>query len=242
MLVSKLANNAKGFTILELMIATVVFSVLLLGAATMLVQIGRLYYKGVVTSRTQEATRTVTDDIGRSLQFGSNDVVIPAADLTVNTPAGNVAVKAFCIGSTRYSYIINGQVSSAVEAYEPGDNQEQRVRHGLWRDSKADNACTPLNILADNPQLPGNTGDSEGREMLGEGMRLYKLAPPRKLGDTEDSGLVSFSVGIVYGADDGVIDFTDGLDNPRCFGAALGAQWCAVSALETTVFRRINGS
>ncbi len=246
----KLRSQDSGFTVLELMISTVVFSVLLIGAATMLVQIGRLFYKGVVSSRTQEVTRNITDDISRTLQFGgetprvpANDLSTPAVDesaLKVSTPKGDVTINAFCIGSTRYSYIIDGQVNSSGSygLYDP-TNHQNYVPHGLWRDEYAPGSvdCSPLNIL-DASAVQVSIETSKGREMLGEGMRLYSFGVP-----TQNGSLSTLEVGVAYGQDDEILDFTDfdnGIPNVRCTGVGLGSQWCATSKLKTTVFRRIN--
>lgn len=229
----KMRNSQSGFTILELMISTVIFSVLLLGAASLLVQIGRMYYKGVVSSRTQDTTRTIADDISRTLQFGGEKIVKDSPSyIDVTTPRGTVRIHAFCIGKVRYSYIIDGQVSGEVTTYEPGDRRQNFVPHALWRDeSEAPVDCAPRNILTD-------TDDSNGREMLGEGMRLFQFSAPT---DNELTGLASFRIGVVYGRDSDLIEFTNtsGVINARCRGASLGGQWCATSLLETTVFRRI---
>lgn len=230
--------NQRGFTILELMIATVIFSVLLLGAATLLVQIGRLYYKGVVSSRTQETVRNVTDDIGRTLQFSGEAITRHnPAFRDVATPNGSVRIHSFCVGSTRYSYILDGQVSSTVSTYEPGENRQNFVPHGLWRDQDPDvnsSNCEPKDLLDADVIRASN-----GREMLGENMRLYRFMQPQ---DNED-GLASYAVGVVFGQDDELIAFTDTdgqISGARCRGAGLGAQWCATSELQTTVFRRID--
>lgn len=232
----KKLNSQAGFTILELMIATVVFSVMLMGAATMLVQIGRLYYKGVVTSRTQETVRTITDDIGRTLQFSGEQI-------TVNDPAfvelsvGGVTkrIYAFCIGDVRYSYSLDTQVSGSVDAYTPGGSRENFSRRALWRDEgRGQASCPPVNIYDD-----AEVAATDGREMLGEGMRLFQLARPT---DDQDTGLSRFAVGVVYGLDDELIVFSDAdgeITGATCRGVGLGAQWCATSQLETTVFRRI---
>ena len=230
--------NQRGFTILELMIATVVFSVLLMGAATLLVQIGRLYYKGIVNSRTQETVRNITDDIGRTLQF-SGEAITRSNQPYRDFPTANGAVRvySFCIGSTRYSYILDGQVSSTVNTYVPGENRQNFVPHAMWRDQDPDvtsSNCEPKNIIDS-----GVISASGGREMLGENMRLYRLVPPS---DTDDN-LASFAVGVVFGQDDGLITFTDTdgqISGARCRGSGIGAQWCATSELQTTVFRRID--
>ncbi|MCA9344872.1 prepilin-type N-terminal cleavage/methylation domain-containing protein [Candidatus Saccharibacteria bacterium] len=86
-----------GFTILELMIATTVFSVVLLLCTYGLIEIGRNYYKGAAVARTQNATRAALDDISQSIQYGAADplfdegnTVIPGID------------RAICIGSKKY--------------------------------------------------------------------------------------------------------------------------------------------
>ncbi len=235
---SNTRKDQSGFTILELMIATVVFSVLLLLAASMLVQIGRLYYKGVVSSRTQETTRTITDDIGRTLQFTSERIVGgPGNVKSVPGPQGPVQVGAFCIGKVRYSYIINGQVNPEVNFYQPGDNSQNYVRNAMWRDeNEAGPGCEPREDLPSGVPTTG-PGASNGREMLGEGMRLFRLQIPQ-----DNNSLASFAVGVVYGQDDELIQFSGAGDSltARCTGVGLGAQWCATSELQTTVYRRID--
>lgn len=232
---SKLRNNQAGFTILELMISTVVFSVMLLGAAAMLVQIGRMYYKGVVSSRTQEATRTIADDVTRAVQFSNKAVTVATPDV-INTDDGQITVNAFCVGNTRYTYIINGQVKSSGEfsrPYEAGDNQENYVERALWRDQLdtgvdvGSTACEPADIT-------NLSFDEGGKDMLGDGMRLYKLSAPTENAST---GLVTFVVGVAYGVDNTIL--TIGSGTAGCTGSGLGAQWCSTSELTTNVFRRI---
>lgn len=91
-------NHQKGFTIIELMIATTVFSTVLLVAGTGIISIGRMYYKNINTTRTQEAARSVMEDVTRSLQFSEGIISNPET-------AGNVDVR--CFGEDRYTYIIN---------------------------------------------------------------------------------------------------------------------------------------
>jgi prepilin-type N-terminal cleavage/methylation domain-containing protein len=61
--------NNKGFTIIELLIATVIFSLILLVITGAIVQFGRIYYRGIVQSRTQERSRAITESIAKNLQF-----------------------------------------------------------------------------------------------------------------------------------------------------------------------------
>lgn len=86
----------EGFTIVELMVATTVFSVVLLLCTYGLLAIGRSYYKGVTISRTQETARLIIDDVTEAIQFNDGAVV-------VNVPAA----RWYCIGSERYSFELN---------------------------------------------------------------------------------------------------------------------------------------
>src|SRR3989338_4615433 len=93
-----------GFTIIELMIATTVFSLVLLLCTFGLLQVARVYYKGVTGAKVQEALRNVTDNITRVIQFSGGSVVPPPANTTGGTPF------VFCIDDQRYSVVINRQL------------------------------------------------------------------------------------------------------------------------------------
>ena len=123
-------------------------------------------------------------------------------------------------------------MNTSVTTYQPGEQRQNYVPRALWRDQgEASEQCEPLNLFDE-----GAIQLSKGREMLGEGMRLYRFAPPV----TQASNLASFTVGIVYGEDDELIAFTGSGDtlSAQCRGSGLGAQWCATSELQSTVFRR----
>src|SRR5665213_2550121 len=61
--------NRKAFTIIELMIATSVLSIILLLVTTMMISIGNLYYKGINQARVQDDVRTISDDLSSHLQL-----------------------------------------------------------------------------------------------------------------------------------------------------------------------------
>lgn len=91
---SSVVGSSAGFTIVELMIATTVFSVVLLLCTYGLVSIGRTYYKGVTTSRAQTTARSISDNIARSVQYGGKI----SGSLTGSS--GQI-----CIGKARYTYV-----------------------------------------------------------------------------------------------------------------------------------------
>ena len=90
-----------GFTIIELMIATLVFSTVLLLCATGLISIGRMYQKGNTSRAVQETARSTVDIIKNDFEL-SGGTYKPFA---FNSGAGSA--NAFCIGDNLYAYQLN---------------------------------------------------------------------------------------------------------------------------------------
>lgn len=91
-----------GFTIIELLIATAVFSFVLIIFLTAFLRTGQLFYKGIYTSRVQEDARIVVQDISDDIEFYKSQPIIPAS------PANY-----FCVGIHRYTYYLGQQVDSS---------------------------------------------------------------------------------------------------------------------------------
>lgn len=220
----KRAFTQKGFTLIELMIATLIFSTILLATMTILIQLGRMYYKGVITNRTQEVARSINDEISQQLQFGGSQ---PRAGATTTFDNG-VTVNAFCIGTQRYSYIAKAKVSSqAQEGQPPTEENKHVVRHALWRDTvTANSACTPLNVSLADP------GGINGEELLGQNMRLSSSFRQPVC----NGSLCDFTVSVLYGDDD--LLAPNATDPVGC-GNVAGSQWCAVSTISSHVFQRL---
>lgn len=142
----------KGFTIIELLIATVVFSVILLVITAAIVQFGRVYYRGTVQVRTQETTRNIIQDIAQAIQFGNSQ---PVSGTSVTDPSAQF----ICIGDRRYSFKRNLQLGSA----------SGQARHVLVTDSVSGN-CNDVYVGMNIAALP--TGS---RELMGDRMQLVDL-------------------------------------------------------------------
>lgn len=93
----RVKNQQSGFTIIELLIATTVFSIVLLGASMAIVQIGRVYYKGLISAKTQEVSRSIVQSVSEDLQYSDSKAF-------KTSPAGEPAPNAICIGTNRYTY------------------------------------------------------------------------------------------------------------------------------------------
>jgi len=244
-----LRKSLTGFTIIELMIATMVFSVILLLITFGMLQIGRTYYKGVTMARTQNTARSVLDQITQAIQFSGGDITPTPETL----PPG--VHSAFCIGDKRYSYILDRELTDGT----PDANQ---AKHVLVVDTRSD--CHPgTEYSSDNPNGPLPLSDpafnlddpihglANPVELLGPNMRLAKLVicepkdPDKATTDCPNpplagSNLYQITISIVYGDTDLLNnDLADPNYHKRCGSFSAGTQFCAFSELSTTVQKRL---
>ncbi len=209
-------HEENGFTIVELMVAISVFTVLLLIASSVVTQITRLYYKGVIISKTQNTARDVTDTITRTLQFSSGQQV---------TQSESGGIYYLCVGQTRFTYDLNKKIVA-------GDSVNS---HALWQDK----IVTPANCENNAPDLRvSNPVGNEGKELLENNMRLKTLS----VTGPNAIGVYDITISIIYG-DDNLINFTtpgDSTTDPiNCKGAIAGSQWCATSEFNTQIYPRV---
>lgn len=206
-------NGSSGFTIIELLVATAVFSVLLLVITFGILQISRVYYKGITESNTQNAARSIMDILTQSIQFSGGNVMTTAS--TPETP------QAFCIGNEQFSYVAGMQLVESSETR--GDNQ---TYHSIVQSTVA--GCA-------DPDPPGGlitAPDVPGRELLAPNMRLASLNI-----ELVQPGLYRVEVRVVYGDDDLLTNPID--PDATCISETSGTQFCAVSELSTIVRKRV---
>lgn len=207
------AGSARGFTIMELLVATMVFAVVLLLVTAGILQIARVYYKGITESNTQNTARSIVDTISQSIQF-SGGAVTP----TPATPVPGTDY-AFCVGNQQFSYRLGWQVEDRLD---PTVNQ---AWHALVQNSAA--GCSSSTAA----QNMGNQSVS-GRDLMGPHMRLAKLSVT-SLG----ANLYQIRVRVVYGDND-LLNSPTG-SNASCKGVQAGTQFCSVSELSTIVVKRV---
>lgn len=229
-------RKQQGFTMIELMIAMMVFSVILVVVTAGILNFSKQYYKGVIANQTQNTTRTIIDDVSRAIQFNSGSVY----ELPKNDPLGPTGVFGYCLGeSRRYSFLLNRQVSRASTL---GPLQS---RYGLTSDTVS--GCTTATLAVNTANSSAGSGKVNFRELLGENMRLNKF----KI--TQADGLYTVTVKVIYGDNDLLCSpSVAGSCNPdaptvtahlanedvKCRLTA-GSQFCAVSELSTTVKKRV---
>lgn len=218
----RLRNNSRGFTVIELMIATGVFAVVLLGITMAVLQISRVYYKGIITANTQNTTRQITDRLSQAVQFSGQNIVPTAPEGTAQAAGTNYA---FCIGNKKFSYVLGRALNDG-----PRDDANKRMPHVLVEENSAADCSgsspTPYN-LASQATLP-----SGARELMSPNMRLTNLRV-FSLGDN----MYRITVRVVHGDAD-LLNNPDAA-NASCKSERSGTQFCAISELSTVVTKRI---
>lgn len=230
----KFQRNFGGFTIIELMLATVVFSLVLMLCLTGLIQVGRVYFKGVTQARTQEAARVLMDEITQSIQFSADVIELSPGPAGPNVQSANPAsdnYRTLCVGDKRISFVIDRQVTGVVDETAT----VKTTPHAVWIDNFS--SCANANPEQVDLGLPIPT--TGGREILGENMRLSRL----NIGAVDSSArLWNVRIGVVYGAQD-LIEYADsdgdGIREARCRPGTSGTEYCAFSELNSMVQRRV---
>lgn len=199
-----LHQSSGGFTIVELLVSTLVFAVVLLTVTLGIIQISRVYYKGINESDVQNTTRSIMDSITQAIQFNGADVTV--------TPAPSAGtLQAFCVGGTQYSYKLGYQLTDG----SPGVHQTTTALV-----SKNLSGCA---------SAAAATG---GKEFLSPNMRLANLKVTQIVADS----LYKVTIRVVFGDD-------DLLNNPIATNASCksttGSQFCSVSELTSTVYKRV---
>ncbi len=224
-------SGQRGFTIIELLIATLVFALVLVLITVSILSFTKSYYRGINESATQTVARTITEGIAQAIQFSGNAVnpqIIP-------NPNGS---NGFCIGNQRYSYLLYWQLTDGTP--DPAQNQS---KHALVVD--ASSSCTG------SKAQDMRNGGVVGTELLSPRMRLAKLSIVQQ----GDPTVWRVTVRVVFGDNDLLCSpsVVGDCSNPNttspidkqdlsCKVAFAGSQYCAVSELSTVVKKRITAS
>jgi len=227
----------RGFTIVELMVALTVLSTILLISTVMLIQISKLYTKGVNLAQLQNATRTISGDLASGVQFsGAIPIDCPDDQSTTSQTCavssanfGGITVYSYCINTTRYSYVMNRELG---QDNDPGNTN---TPHVLWRDSMPNgNSCNPLDITLTTVRNPDNSINN-GYEMAPEHTRLNRFYVDQR---PDGSGVYQIDIWMAFGDQD-LLTTVDSVGNRRC-NDVPDSQYCATSELTTTVARRLD--
>lgn len=199
-----------GFTIVELLIATAILSLIILLSTVMISSIGSLFYKGIIQTRTQNNTRNISDDVAQHLKFSNGDLWSSS-----HVYAG-VTINSYCVNGTRYSYVIGRQIGT--------------IAHVLWRDNPGA-SCTPVDLTLATPINADGSASINGAEMIAPSSRLTVFSLTR----ATLTSPIAINVGVAFG-DPSLTNAVSG-SSVKCLGAA-GDSFCASVYQSTIVTQR----
>lgn len=227
--------NNSGFTIIELLSATLIFSLILIVITYGIINISNSYSKGLTQTNVQNIARNIVNDISQAIQLNKSATIGTVAGSGLNAGSTN----AFCIGSREYIYQLGYEVLTNPSA---GTDQAYNGLVVVPYDSNCQSdQNNPPNLVLQ--QYNGN-----GTEYLGPHMRLsYLCIEPAnaannacKNGDTTitNNDLYDIDVQITYGDDVLLSKPAKAINGTTtCLGTA-GSQFCTTSPLYTVVEAR----
>lgn len=220
-------SQQAGFTIVELMIATLVFSTILVVITFGVINFSSAYYKGINSSTTQDTARSVIDTVAQAIQFSGSVPQIPA-------PGAN----SICIGNQQFVFNLGKELLLSTD-------------HGLAQITGGSCSATPtggtelldsrmrlIRFAVDQPKNP------DGSAVFTD-QSIWNVTIAIAYGDNDL--LCDSSVGV--SAAGGCAGTAATIADPDIVTAAAagdlhcksvtGSQFCDIVALSTTVNRRI---
>ncbi len=221
-----IGRDQQGFTIVELMIATAVFSLVILVITAGVLHFTTEYYHGITSSTTQGIARDVVDDISQAIQFSGQVPVQSAAAQTGY----------LCAGGQEFIYNIGAEVKT--------DGSVQ----GLTEYTIGGAACTATPSGTGTELLQPSMRLAQFLvQPISSGSSLYQVSIVIAMGDNDllcDSTLPPANQG---GCNRTAAAFTTTAQiytagtNLVC-KEQTGSQFCYVSDLSTTAGTRISGN
>lgn len=218
-----------GFTIIELMVATFVFSIILYGLTYGLLQITNNYYDGIILNRTRDTTNNVINNISQSIESNGDFHL-----LTSVTEPDGAFVQGFCIGPVEYSYLVGYELASS---FDPVNLKSPQVMV-----ANVNASCSQtLPPVQDVSQ-----GNGTGTELMSPNTRLVNLAITEGKPLSDNLAFYKIDIRTVYGQTSDIaneminpstLDYYLPTTNAECLGG-IGFQFCAASEISTYVTQR----
>ncbi len=207
-------KNQHGFTIVELMIATGVFSAAVLFITMGVIFIGRQFQQASTRVKLEDASREIHQQVGQSVQFSAGN--------PVNSSASGGWVST-CIGAQRYTYAATAAQSNPTYTASDFDG----LKRGLYVDTITPTIGT-CSILAN----PDSTASASN--LLPASTTVVKFY--------YDTGTNTLSTKFIS-SDSDLLNLSGtaiSSDSMQCKGGVTGKEFCAVVQLNSTATRRVN--
>lgn len=224
--VARLQGRQTGFTIVELMIATMVFSVILLVITEGVLSFTHAYYSGLNSSATQNAVRNIIGNVTHSIEFSGDPVA--TTDQTDGT--------FFCAGSKVYVFKPGVEYQGGNTTSDPGLYVMPSA--GSCPSSRPSNLTGGKQLLGTNMRITRLSVTRLGAT------RSYVVAIRLAYGEGDllcNTGNDGRTGGCAKGDQD--YDTTSPVtgDDVACKQQS-GFQFCAVAGLTTTATLRVSNS
>jgi len=228
----KKSTSQQGFTIVELLIATTVFSLVLLVILYGVLSFTHAYYGGVNRSSTQNSARSIINAVAEGIEFSGSTIVVS------HQVSGNGY--AFCAGGSTYYYTVGVMYTGTPSAGNAG----LYYVPGTCLSSTAPNFTNPV------------TGS---RELLNNNMRVTYFSVAQS---PSAARVYTVSLGIAYGYSDLLCSVSGNGSTGGCLGGdglnsttasvvgtsatdvqckqVTGSEFCAHAGLSTTVSLRVS--
>lgn len=214
-----------GFTIVELLVATAIFSTIMLVMMVAILQFSRAYYRGITNSTTQTTARAIVDEVSQAIQFSGSDVM---------TLANTV-----CVGTSQYDSKPYAQLDGSS------------ATHGLYATPRNGTCTAKPNFVTGSADPKQNSRELLGPNMR---LVKFNVQPASaqvytinvKIANGDDDLLCNPGAS----GSDGKNDCNSGLNdnnhkslikngNIKC-RPITGSQFCSVVELNVSVQKRIN--
>ena len=211
-------HGDRGFTILELLIASTVFSVILLLATSGVIQLGRLYHKNLALNRTQETARSIGEEIERSIQFARGSV---SAASSLNPDQSRTQ----CIGNIQYTFWIDRKVENVN-----GTQNHALLMKQLGPKDTCASQSGGTELLSNNMRLLN-----------------FEIIPPDANGLAQINIRIAYGDNDLldhYNTDgskisDDPAEFAEATREANCHSGIAGSSFCAVAQLDISAKRRL---
>lgn len=223
-------DNNRGFTLIELMLAMTFIAILLLSIAITTIQISKIYNKGITLREVNQAGRSISDELQRSIASSVPFDVTPRVDDSPDTIASKYVVRdgggRLCLG--RYTYAWNYGSSIAGESGAPAVFNKYDNNTAV-RFAKVDD---PSAALCTDPTA--SIVRANATEMLASGDRDLVMHQFNITNSATDAatGQALYAISMVIGTNDGEQLATNDLScKPPADG--VGAEnYCSVNQID----------
>lgn len=216
------SSRSNGFTLVELMLAMVFISMLLLAIAFTVIKIGDIYNRGATMKSVNQSGRSIVDDMRRTI--GSSRPF----DLTTHYSEVHGRL---CTGT--YSYVWNSDKITTQNQYENPDS-DTPLKFVRVRDNGAQYCADVYSRI----KL------ADATELLSEGNLAMQILKPWEISNTVGAGSKLYSIRMVISDADKDSIFIDTIDTTSCKppnDPDSNINFCAVNQFEFTALAGNSG-